>query len=164
MHPIATESRAERVHSAMSNPIIQLQYLELAEEFYKAFRDLPRAGPSGLPVNWPRYFALCHATELALKSYLLAHGWTERQIKGKEYRHTISKLMAEAVSIGLAVSVKARADIELLSEAHEKYWPRYPMQTSDPVFTIDQFEKPFIELLTTVTLSLRGGSRAWVAY
>ena len=65
----------------MTNPIADLQHLQLAEEFYKAFRDLPPEGPSGVPVNWPRYFALCHATELALKAFLLAHGWTDQQIR-----------------------------------------------------------------------------------
>ena len=147
----------------MISPVAQLQYLALAEEFYQAFRDLPKNGPSGVPVNWPRYFALCHATELALKAFLLAHGWSEQQIKARQFRHNISDLMTEAIALGLNISPAARSDIDLLSEAHEKFWPRYPDQTG-PVFLIDQFEKPFVELLTAVTQAIRGGNRLHVNY
>lgn len=148
----------------MSNPVAQLQHLELAEEFFKAFRDLPPDGPSGIPVNWPRYFALCHATELALKAFLLAHGWTDQQIRDVVFRHNISNLMTEAIRLGLKISAPARADIDLLSEAHKEFWARYPKQTGDSVFIIDQFEKPVVELLTAVRLAVRGGNRLHVNY
>jgi hypothetical protein len=115
----------------MTNPMTHLQHLELAEEFYQAFRDLPPDGPSGIPVSWPRYFALCHATELALKAFLLAHGWTDQQTKDVAFRHNISNLMAASISLGLKISQAMRADIELLSEAHKKFWPRYPRETGD---------------------------------
>ena len=49
-----------------------LDFLELAEEFYQAFHDLP----ARLPPSWPRYFMLCHAIELAPKAYLAQHGAT----------------------------------------------------------------------------------------
>jgi hypothetical protein len=35
----------------MTSPIAGLQYFELAEEFYQAFRDWPPNGPSGIPVS-----------------------------------------------------------------------------------------------------------------
>jgi hypothetical protein len=92
----------------MASPVAQLQHLELTEEFYKAFRDLPEKGPSGIPVNWPRYFALCHATELALKAFLLAHGWFDRQTRSPVFRHDISNLMSEAIQLGLNISLAAR--------------------------------------------------------
>jgi hypothetical protein len=148
----------------MTNPADYLQHLELAEEFYKAFRDLPENGPSGMPINWPRYFALCHATELALKSFLLAHGWTDQQIKDIAFRHDITNLMTEAVARGLNISAGAQSDINLLSDAHKGFWHRYPKQNGGPVFLIDQFEKPFVELLTAVTAAIRGGGRLWVHY
>jgi hypothetical protein len=148
----------------MTSPVAQLQHLELAEEFYKAFRDLPQNGPSGIPVNWPRYFALCHATELALKAFLLAHGWSDQQIRDIVFRHDISNLMAEAIRLGLNIRPAVRSDIDLLSEAHKEFWPRYPKQTGSSVYIIDQFEKPFVELLTAVALAIRGGTRQWVNY
>jgi len=146
----------------MTSPVADLQHLELAEEFYKAFRDLPQNGPSGVPVNWPRYFALCHAIELALKAFLLAHGWSDQQTRDFKFRHNISKLMTEAIALGLNISPTARSEIDLLSEAHKKYLPRYPQ--GGAVFTIEQFEQPFVELLTAVALAIRGGTRLWVNY
>jgi hypothetical protein len=146
------------------NPITHLQHLELAEEFYKAYLDLPPKGPSGIPINWPRYFALCHATELALKAFLLAHGWSDRRIRGRPLRHSISALMTEAVGAGLSVGALARSEIDLLSQSHEKFWHRYPRQTSNPVFLIEHFEQSFVELLRAVAQAIRGGNRLWVTY
>ena len=148
----------------MTNAVLHLQHLELAEEFYKAFRDLPPKGPSGIPISWPRYFMLCHATELALKAFLLAHGWTEQQMKGRPFGHNISNLLAEAIKLGLNIGPLALSEIDRLSQAHEEFWHRYPKQTGDPVFVIDDFEKYIVELLTAVALAIRGGNRQWVQY
>jgi len=147
----------------MTSPIADQQYLELAEEYYKAFLDLPKDGPSGIPVNWPRYFALCHAIELALNAFLLALGVTEQELKGKAYGHNITALMKEAIKRGLSLDPKVRTDIELLTDVHQKYWPRYPRQ-SGPVVIIDQLAKPSVELLKAVRLAIRGGNPLHVKY
>jgi hypothetical protein len=119
----------------MTTPIAPLQHLELAEEFYKAFRDLPQNGPSGIPVSWPRYFALCHATELALKAFMLAHGWSDQQLtRDVVFRHNISNLMAEAVKLGLKISEAARSDLDLLNEAHKNFWPALSEEDGRPRF------------------------------
>jgi hypothetical protein len=148
----------------IASPVAQLQHLELAEEYFQAFRDLPRNGPSGIPVNWPRYFALCHAAELALKAFLLAYGWTDEQISSYPIRHNISDLMAQAIAVGLKISGAARSGIDLLSQAHKEFWHRYPKPTGDPVYVVDDFEKYVVELLTAVALAIRGGNRLWVNY
>jgi hypothetical protein len=148
-----------------ASPFTQLQHLELAEEFFQAFRDLPPNGPSGIPVNWPRYFALCHAIELALRAFLLARGKPDRQLRDIVLRHNISNLMAEAIQLGLTISPQVRSDIDLLSEAHKNFWPRYPRETGNSVYIVSQFEKPFVELLTAVAVAIRGGNRRqWVKY
>ncbi|MGJ5155397.1 hypothetical protein [Bradyrhizobium sp. HKCCYLR1023] len=146
------------------NPLVHLQHLELAEEFLKAFRDLPREGPSGIPVSWPRYFMLCHAIELALKAFLLARGRTVPELRSRPFGHDISALMTEAIGLGLSIGPLARSEIDRLSKAHEEFWHRYPRQAGDPVFVIDDFEHYFVELLTAVTLAIRGGNRLWVNY
>ena len=154
---------ADTQGSEMTSPVADLPYLELAEEFYQAFRDLPPNGPSGIPVNWPRYFALCHAIELALNAFLLAHGMTEQQLKGSAYGHNITALMAEAILRGLKIDPTVRSNIELLTEPHQKYWPRYPRQ-SGPVVIIDQLEEPSVELLKAVRLAIRGGNVLYIRY
>jgi len=148
----------------LANPLLDHQHLELAEEFYEAFRKLPPNGPSGIPINWPRYFMLCHATELALKAFLLAHGWTEQQIRAQGVRHDVTKLLTEAVALGLKIGPLAHHELELLSQAHEEFWHRYPKQTADPVFIIDHFEPYVVELLKAVRLEIRGGNVLYVCY
>jgi hypothetical protein len=147
----------------MTSLIADLQYLELAEEYYQAFRDLPPNGPSGKPVSWPRYFALCHAIELALNAFLLAHGMTEQQLKTQTHGHNISALIKEAIVRGLNIDAKVHSDIKHLTEPHQKYWPRYPRQTG-PVVIIDQLEGPSVELLKAVRLAIRGGNVLYVKY
>jgi hypothetical protein len=84
---------------------------------------------------------------IMLKAFLLAHGWSDQQIKDAVFRNNISNLMAEAIRHGLNISPTARSEIDRLNEAHEEFWPRYPRQAGSPVFIINQFERPVVELL-----------------
>jgi hypothetical protein len=126
-------------------------HLRLAEDFYQAFRDLPRRIP---PQSWPRYFMLCHATELALKAYLTYHGATPKDLKAKNVRHSLAELLTRAINKGLSLSASAQKDIGLLSEAHEEFWHRYPREEAKPVYTIDQFEPAVRELLDIVSTAV----------
>jgi hypothetical protein len=99
-----------------------------------------------------------------LFSFLLDHGWSDQDIRDIAFRHDISKLMAEAIGLGLNISPTTRYDIDLLSEAHKGFWPRYPKQTGGPIFLINQFEQPVVELLSGVALAIRSGNRLWVKY
>jgi hypothetical protein len=44
---------------------LAIEFFNRAEEFAKAYNDLP----PGLPPDWVHYFLLCHAVELVLKAY-----------------------------------------------------------------------------------------------
>jgi hypothetical protein len=127
--------------------------LELAEEFYEAFRQLPATGPRG--ISWPRYFLLCHAIELALKSFLAWHGAAAEDLQ-KRFRHKIEPLMTEAVSKDLSIGKLAATEIMQLDEAHAKHWPRYPHKEMKPIFVIDPFEPYVVELLRSVSTTIRG--------
>ncbi len=126
-------------------------YLHLAEDFHLAFRDLPRRIP---PKSWPRYFTLCHAIELALKAYLAYHGETPNELRANGETHNLAKLLARATKKGLALSASVQRDIGLLSEAHERFWHRYPKEDGKPVYTIEQFEPAARELLDTVAAAV----------
>jgi HEPN domain-containing protein len=129
---------------------MSLDLLNRAEEFFQAFKDLP----SGNPPCWPRYFMLCHAIELALKAYLVSRGTTTKHLKNT-FGHDLKKLLSEAINAGLPLGPLARGEIELLNEAHAKYWPRYPKEDSKPVFIIDPFEPYAAELIRAVAKILR---------
>ena len=61
--------------------------------------------------------------------------------------HELKNLLTEAAQHGLELSSTTRIEIELLDEAHSKFWHRYPREEAKPVFVIDQFERPVGELL-----------------
>jgi hypothetical protein len=105
----------------------QYDYLNYARQFRTAFDDIPERPP---PQSWPRYFLLCHAIELALKAYLLACDPTRMDIESHPSNHDLGWLMNEAVSNKLSLSETTCASIEQLTEAHQKFWHRYP---KDPV-------------------------------
>ena len=123
-------------------------HLRLAQDFYQAFRDLPPRTPQ----SWPRYFMLCHATELALKAYLAYHGATPKELKAKDVRHSLAELLTRVTNKGLSLSAAAQTDIGLLSEAHEEFWHRYPKENGEPVYTIDQFEPRFFRHWSWLTV------------
>ena len=127
------------------------EHLRLAEDFFQACRDLPRRLP---PQSWPRYLMLCHAVELAFKAFLFHHGATPKDLKAKAVRHSINELLMRAVNKGLSLNSVAHSDINLLHQAHENFWHRYPKEDGKPVYTIDQFEAPARELLEAVTTAV----------
>lgn len=121
-----------------------MSFLQRAEEFFAACRQLPDRQPP----SWPRYFLFCHAIELALKAYLTLHGLDILTLQKKPYGHNLKELLKEAANRGLGSGPLARGDIELLDEAHTKYWPRYPKHDGKPILVIDQFEPYLVELLS----------------
>ena len=130
--------------------ILALNYLERAEEFMQAFRNL-QADP---PPAWPRYFLLTHAVELALRTYLIQTGVPDGKLRGPPLRHNLKQLLIDSVNAGLPVRPAARREIELLDEAHRRFWHRYPREVTKPVFVIDYFEAHGTELLQAVRRSL----------
>jgi hypothetical protein len=146
------------------SPLTHLQHLELAEDFYQAFRDLPKDSPAGLPISWPRYFMLCHSIELALRAFLLAQGANEAQLRALGTRHNIVILLNKAQKQGLGLGPLAASELILLSEAHAKFWPRYPRQDATPVFLIEPFEPYVVELLKAVAKAIRGSFPLHVKY
>jgi hypothetical protein len=137
----------------MSTPQVVLSYdfSDLAEEYRQAYYALPER----TPISWPRYFLFCHSIELLLKAYLARIGLTENQLQ--TFGHNIKNLLEEAIKCGLSLSANARANIEQLTDAHTKHWPRYPMTTSAPIALIYQFEPDATELFEAVNAALRGG-------
>jgi hypothetical protein len=106
--------------------------------------------PSTKPPYWPRYFLLCHAVELVLKAYIGLH----RDLTKDDFIHDLKKLLDEAINLGLRISPLARHELELLNEAHTKYWPRYP--NANRVFVIEHFEQHVDGLFKAVRRAFGG--------
>lgn len=122
-----------------------LDFLELSEQFFQAFRDLPTRPPP----SWPRYLLLSHAVELALKAYLTWRGVAEVTLI-KDYGHKLSKLIKDATDQGLTIDAKAREWLDLLDAPHHQMRHRYPKWTAEPLPTIEQFEPHVAALLRAV--------------
>jgi hypothetical protein len=113
-----------------STPIPRFEFLERAEEFLQAYLDLPQRRSSLF--NWPRCVMLGHATELALKAYLLtpaaaASALTLDQLRQAPYGHDLVELLNAAVNRGLEPDAQMAKDIALLSRCHSNLQARYPL-------------------------------------
>jgi|SRR6516225_12095013 len=129
----------------VTNPVLHLDFLKLADEFLWTYHHAPPTRPP----YWPRYFLLCHAIELVVKAYLALHGFTQDQLQDN-FGHDLKKLLDEADKLGLAISQSARSEIKMLNEAHRRHWARYPRKVSIPVFVIKHFEPSVEELFSAV--------------
>jgi len=130
-------------------------FLRLALQYRRAYYNLSVTQP----LSWPRYFLFCHSIELLLKGYLVATvGLTQQQLKDK-YGHDLGELLTEAVKLGLPLDPAAKDELTILTDAHTKFWPRYPMETAVPVAIIDrqQFEPDARELFSLVFSKLGYG-------
>src|SRR5437879_4016690 len=95
-----------------------------------------------------------HAVELALRAYLIQTGVPDGKLRGPPLRHNLKQLLIDSVNAGLPVRPAARREIELLDEAHRRFWHRHPREVTKPVFVIDYFEAHGTELLQAVRRSL----------
>jgi HEPN domain-containing protein len=133
----------------MTDPNVGLDYLNMADNFRQAYRDLGL--PDRQPLNWPRYFLATHAIELALKSYLLRHDASQDPLKGRHIRHDLEGLLKKAERRGLQLETQTRRTIELLSKLHKQFRSRYCIPGAEPVITIEQCDCDLDKLLMAVS-------------
>lgn len=126
--------------------------LDRAEEFFTAFRQLPQL-PRGRWISWPRYFLLCHAVEMALKSFLASRGVPVERLEQKNYGHKIDRLVKRAIRKGLDIG-NASTELKKLGEAHSNHWARYPHDSGKPVFAVENFEPYVEELIEAVSQAI----------
>jgi hypothetical protein len=129
--------------------ILPYDFFGRALQFKRAFGELP--APDYPPDDWPRYFMLCHAIELALKAYLAANGISYKQLKDG-FGHNLSAALTEATNKGLSLTAATQAAINTLNEAHTKFWHRYPTPEGGPWSfpLIGYFESAARELIEQV--------------
>jgi hypothetical protein len=83
-----------------ADDLVANDFFGRAVQFQRAFGELPE--PDFPPHDWPRYFMLCHAIELALKAYLAHKGATYGQLKG--FGHDLTELLTNATQKGLSLT------------------------------------------------------------
>lgn len=91
--------------------------LRTSEEFKEAFELVNRECPDergflSIKLLFVRSYLICHALELAFKSYLMKSGKTEKELKD-DYGHNLKKLLTAAEEEGLN-DISDRSIIEQL--------------------------------------------------
>jgi hypothetical protein len=94
----------------------------------------------------PQYFLLCHTIELILKAYIASR----RRITVDELKtlfgYNLTKLLHEAVRLGLNVSPSAENNIEKLIEARSEY-AIHPMAAVNRVLVVEYLVERDIDAL-----------------
>ncbi|WP_436282203.1 hypothetical protein [Rhizobium sp. LjRoot258] len=100
------------------------QLFDRAREYLSAFRLLAeREGE----MQFPKYFALTHAVELFLKSYLATQGIPKLDLRsGKKFGHQLDKLFVKCEELGMPVNAHLGDLIGELNEKNSDYDFRYP--------------------------------------
>ncbi|MGE4558294.1 MAG: hypothetical protein AB7D07_15940 [Desulfovibrionaceae bacterium] len=102
-----------------------------ASQFYDAFKiiqEKSRCDEDFMPV---RYYLLCHSLELALKSYLIFHGYTVACLKN-DFGHNLLKLFREAEKNNLRsiahYNILAGSHVDMLDNTYgvSVKWFEYP--------------------------------------
>jgi hypothetical protein len=66
----------------------------------------------------PIYFLVSHSAELLLKSALLKRGFTDRELKQRDYRHNLSSLLAALQKKGVSVTSES---VDLINSLHSQH-------------------------------------------
>jgi hypothetical protein len=104
--------------------------------------------------NWPRYFLLAHAAELAIRSVFVfakAAGVSGGKEPGK---HDLSALYEHARKLGLKSNPRILEKLPSLSEIHDNYVARYP-KSATQIWLASEFDDAIDHLLTDTWQHIR---------
>jgi hypothetical protein len=123
------------------------EFLDHATEFVDASERLYARQPFLLH---PTFYCAIHGVELALKSYLAAHGYTKSRLASRDFGHNLSRLLTEAFSCG---------DLQ----SHLSVRDQRTITASGKSYSRKAFEYP--ELVTTVGIgNWRGVARKLICH
>jgi hypothetical protein len=115
--------------------------------------DMENAEP-----NWPKYFLITHAIELAIRAFNVFRADLRPRPTGATPRnHDLVGLYDYAVGNGLPRDPIVAADLPHLSDLHEIHYARYPNSESKPVALISQFDDMVDKLFADVEKAIALG-------
>ena len=106
--------------------------------------------------NWPRYFLLAHAAELAIRAVLVSTkaGALGRAVGPEPGNHDLSALYEYACKHGLKTNPQVLGELSYLSEIHKNYAARYPKSAAQ-VWLASEFDGAVDNLLTDTWQHIR---------
>ena len=110
--------------------------------------------------NWPKYFLMTHAIELAINAYLIFEkglGQPRTPAGAKPDGHDLMALYEEAVRRGLKSNPLVLKELPFLSELHKIHYARYPQIEARPVPAyVSEYDDMLDQLLTDVSSAIGG--------
>lgn len=99
--------------------LLAAEFLQHATEFVEAGGRLYRSAPPFL--LHPTFYCVAHGVELALKSYLAAHGYSKKQLASRQFGHDLASLLNEALRWGTLQSRISPANQRTVSQSGKSY-------------------------------------------
>ena len=107
-----------------STPIPSGDFMELAEQYWLAYRNLPIPADR-FAIYWPHYLLMGHAVEMALKAFLLSRTVSLAHLRSKN--HCLDRLRKMATNKGLTLDAATIRSIDRhLGPMHSNLLARYP--------------------------------------
>jgi hypothetical protein len=131
----------------LSTPLPALDWHARARMYREQAIGMPDI-VNGQP-NWPRYFLLAHAAELAIRAVLVfaKTGPSSRAVGQEPNRHDLSALYEYACKHGLKSNPRVLSELSYLSEIHKNYIARYP-KSPGQVWVASEFDDAIDQLMT----------------
>jgi hypothetical protein len=109
--------------------------LWFANDYYQSYLTLQETHPKHTELLSPKFYLLCHAFELTIKSWLRKEGWTTKQLRDMD--HNLIALLAELIdNHGVVVPPDAIQAIELANHYYNtkqyEYFVRGAKTLPDP--------------------------------
>src|SRR5215469_15727822 len=125
------------------------RFISRARHFRRA--AIAMADTEGPEPNWPKYFLVTQAIELAIRAYIVFRAGLEPRPRGTTPRnHDLVGLYDYAVKNGVSRDPLVTADLPHLSDLHQINYARYPKGEVKPVALISQFDDMVDKLFADV--------------
>jgi hypothetical protein len=133
-------------------PALEAQrFLARARQFRRVAMPLPDM--DGPEPNWPKWFLVTHAIELATKAYIISREDSNVPAPAgpKPSNHDLVALYDYAVLYGLRRDPVVTKELPHLSELHQVHYARYPQAEVKPVALIAHFDDLVDQLIADVS-------------
>jgi hypothetical protein len=140
-------------------PFEAQRYMARARQFRRV--AIPLVDMDGPEPNWPKYFLLTHAIELALKGFLIFcedHGLPEPP-GPPPGNHDLVGLYERAVAFGLERNSVVTGELPHIGDLHKIHYARYPQAITKPVALISQYDDMADRLFADVAKAISLGPK-----
>lgn len=136
-------------------PALEAQrFLVRARQFRRVALPLPDM--EGPEPNWPKYFLITHAIELAIKAYIISRedAGAIPPPKPQPANHDLAGLYDYAVLYGLERDPAVTKELPHLSDLHRVHYARYPQAKVTPVALIAYYDDMVDRLVDAISEAL----------